>query len=575
VHAVVAAVNRLQAIFTATAVTAEFPIPIARRAQQPTIEVIAEIARQQQSGVSMLSDLRHVLLTSRRIEGMNSTGVHRDDRLNIVSDHSETLGPEATILWCARRLLQIGVAAVIRRTCPRSTCVAGSNQEYAALCNECEDLLKGAGYRDGIHHLKESINWLNQNFQNTTPNIDSAPSAEIPATLRLAQEYAENYLGGSTPFTGKTVLMVLHFLSDIIPFVHALHYLGADYESMVLIAKPYPYSHRDAVSHRLECLGVQVYRAGKREVSAIAADILEKLRRSPRLGERTIIVIEDGGYFAPLLHEERFEAVALRCIGVVEQTTKGIREAEDRIKRFKLPILSVAESKFKGDYESPEIGRLTVQNVGRFVPNVKLSGGHAIVFGFGSIGEHVAANLNRAFNMGVSVVVNNPAHLLKAIHRKDIVMEAKATFDELRFSDIAVLVIGTTGRESTISKSILSRLKDGCILASTSSDRIEIDMTALEAMAGANVDVIEEGNVRYIFDFDGRRKAITVLADGYPINFFVSESLPNDTIDPVMTLLLLCAVEICKGVVPLGIQRSLVDRITDDHRLIEHILERL
>lgn len=35
-----------------------------------------------------------------------------------------------------------------------------------------------------------------------------------------------------------------------------------------------------------------------------------------------------------------------------------------------------------------------------------------------------------------------------------------------------------------------------------------------------------------------------MLAEGYPINFYGSESLPNDTIDPIMTLLLLCGVEL-------------------------------
>jgi hypothetical protein len=100
-------------------------------------------------------------------------------------------------------------------------------------------------------------------------------------------------------------------------------------------------------------------------------------------------------------------------------------------------------------------------------------------------------------------------------------------------------------------------------------------MDALENRAGQNVKVIEEGNVGYVIEVDGQKKSLTVLADGYPINFYASESLPNDTIDPIMTLLLLCAVEISKGGIPPGIERNLVNRITEQHKLIEHVLERL
>ena len=542
----------------------------------PTSQEVCKLTEGEGVRVNPLGASLRVLLTSRRIEGVPDTAVFRDNRINIISDHFETMASTATCLWLARRVLQLGIGATLGRTCDRCVCVAGSDPDYSALCDDCEKILRSQSYRDGVRHLKDTINWLNQHRDDTDPLIETAPRAEIPANLRLAHEYAAADLAGTT-FSGKTVLMVLHFLSDLVPFVEALHKAGAEYKDMVLIAKPYPYSHRDAVSHHLECLGVDVHRAGAKEVSELATDVLNKLVSARDLEQRSIVVIEDGGYFAPLLHEDRFAAIARRCVGVVEQTTKGIREAEDRIpkERFKLPILSVAKSNFKDDYESPEVGRITVQNIGRFVPNVKLSGGHAIVFGFGSIGEHVAANLNRAFNMAVSVAVTDEAHLLKAIHRKDIVMEAKKDFDQLRFRDLAVLVVGTTGRKHTISEAVITNVRDGCILASTSSDRVEIDMPALERLAGRNIEPVEEGNVRYTIKVGEQTKTITVLADGYPINFYASESLPNDTIDPVMTLLLLSAAELCNNVVEPGIQLELVNEVTKNHKLIERVLKTL
>src|ERR1043165_696145 len=106
---------------------------------------------------------------------------------------------------------------------------------------------------------------------------------------------------------------------------------------MVLVAKPYPYASRDYVTHELELLGVEVYRASRHKgVSQHATEILSKLNAAADLQSRKILIIEDGGYFTPILHDIEFANVAMRCIGVVEQTTKGIRQDERSIQTFKV-----------------------------------------------------------------------------------------------------------------------------------------------------------------------------------------------------------------------------------------------
>jgi S-adenosylhomocysteine hydrolase len=441
------------------------------------------------------------------------------------------------------------------------------------LCAGCEKLLRTLDYRDAVLHLKGAIQWLNERLSSTAPNLSRSPVPQVPARLRLAEYYSRKPRT-SQAFRGKGVLMVLHFLSDLVPFVNALSKMGADHSNMILIAKPYPYPKRDYVSHHLRRLGVRVYRASKQDsVTRRAHHILRELSSAIDFKDKRFLVIEDGGYFTPLLHRPEFRRLLRNCDGAVEQTTKGIREAEAIRTPLRIPILSVAKCDFKSRYEAPEIGRVTVQNITRFVPNTKLSSGHAIVFGFGDIGAQVAYQLNKTLNMAISVVDDKAVKVMEARHRRDFVSEAESHFAKLRFKDRAVLVVGTTGSKmGSITRQILRALPDGCIVVSTSSDQVEIDINALEGMA-VDKHEIEEGKTIYRIRVGSRFKDLTLLAEGYPINFYGSESLPNASIDPVMTLLLLCAVELAEGrIADTKIDEMVVNGIVEKRELIEQFL---
>lgn len=543
--------NNLQLFFTVRACEHRIEIPSDTiHALPPTPEQLMVLVNHFGSKPEDSTRAITVLMTSRLIHASPPRELVWGRQFAVLSNYKgQQRHHDATTVWAARHLVHLGMSLFVDVPCQDETCVCNNLKNFLTLCERCENKLRERDYRDGIARLKDAINWLNQRYNSQRPDLAVRPLVSPDTRLVLAEHYAEQKKAeGKQPFAGKVVLMVLHFLSDLLPFVDALNKLGAPFSQMYLVAKPYPYAKRDLVSHELERRGVNVFRAThSHDVPEIAKMVLENIQGASVLKGQKIVVIEDGGYFAPLLHEPAFANLLQSCIGVVEQTTKGIRRDREKVgDKPTVPILSVAESKFKAEYESPEIGRVTIQNISRFVPNTKLSGRRAVVFGFGSIGEQVASQLNRSFNMGVSVVDFNEIKHLKALHRKDIVSEAAATFAELQFGDEATLVVGTTG-ECSIKKEILTALRDGCILASTSSDRVEIEMDALKEMAGDNVRPIEEGKTEYRISVEGNEKTVTVLADGYPINFYGSESLPNDTIDPIMTLLILCGIELCEN----------------------------
>jgi hypothetical protein len=105
-------------------------------------------------------------------------------------------------------------------------------------------------------------------------------------------------------------------------------------------------------------------------------------------------------------------------------------------------------------------------------------------------------------------------------------------------------------------------------------------LETLEDLARGRVHEIELGKHEYTLDTKaGKTKKLVLLAEGYPINFYGSESLPNDTIDPVMTLLLLCGVEVVlrwrrNEPFSAGILTKEVNEVANKRKLVKRFLSR-
>lgn len=540
---VVALVNALQYFFVVRneVVSVGFPETIvAQPLLHPSVVtrfVRSEVATQFSSPPAFT-----VLLTSHFLAIANNGSTFREDDVSVISNHLWRMADMPETFRFARHILQLGLSRLLKHSSRVRSCIAGPQEGFDCLCDDCEGQLITGGFRDGVLFLKDSLNTLNQLQAGGGLSItDREPGSQF-GELKLARDYVAEFRKGQISLENHVIAIVLHFLSDLVPFVKSLHELGANYSDIYLVAKPYPYARRDEVSHILQSLGVNVERAlTGTTVTQCATAVLRELQFRNALAEKRLLVIEDGGYFAPLLHQPDFSQLLDRCVGIVEQTQKGADD-DKKIKNLAVPILSVAESAFKKMYESPEIGRVAVQNIARFTPNVKLSGRHATVFGFGSVGQEVAHHLNNSFNMTVSVVDPKLEALLRARHKKSIVAEAAERFEGLKFQKPA-LIVGTTGKTS-ITRGVLEQLTEDTVLVSTSSDQIEIDLKALNELASGRIWKVVEGKTIYTVGDEKQFKDVTLLAEGYPINFYGSESLPNDTIDPIMTLLLLCGVEL-------------------------------
>jgi len=383
-----------------------------------------------------------------------------------------------------------------------------------------------------------------------TPAQPEEPLAEATPGLPVLETFVQRRLEQKLelPFKDLHALLILHFLSDLPPFLERLESLGLDPKKTWLIRKPYRYRFAQRIKELLRGKDYNVEECtAAEETEEPARRVLLQIRSSLE-GDARFLVIEDGGYVTPMLHTDEFADLRKRCIGVVEQTTKGMRAIRG-VKEgagLRLPVVAVAESELKLRLEAGEVGdalAFTLENYFRQVLGTPLSRLPTLVIGFGPVGRNLASALA---GRGARVSVFDSNYLLRieaTVHKPGGFNVLESLDDLSPFK----LIVGTTANTS-LDKDALLRTADGVILASGSSDRLEFDLAGLRDHVAQPLDdnVVLDGFItRYRLD-NGR--SIGVLCDGYPINFIIGDGIAKSVIDPILTELLAGATLIAERV---------------------------
>ncbi|MGE2689010.1 NAD(P)-dependent oxidoreductase [Mycolicibacterium pulveris] len=253
--------------------------------------------------------------------------------------------------------------------------------------------------------------------------------------------------------------------------------------------------------------------------------------------ERTVIVQEIGGYCASQIAQL---ARRTNFGGVVEDTMQGHWRYQ-AIGNLACPVLTIAESPLKA-LENRQVGRAIAYSLetilrARFfrIPVETRIG----VLGYGGIGEGTAASL-AAMGARVSIYDPNPIRMARAFVEGLDVQDRETV---LQKSDV---VLGVSGQRS-ISADDVALLKDGAILCSGSSKRVEIDVDGLYAAAD---DVATEcGLTRLMIG----GKTLWLLNDGTPINF-ADQGVLGHVLDLVYTELYMCIRKLSEGACGPGLQ---------------------
>lgn len=443
-------------------------------------------------------------------------------------------------------------------------------EEGSCDCSQCSARLdsqtadKVVGYRIGISTVAST---------KATDPISGSPSIEtenLPTRIMkdpfkntpLLRYYSNsNELVQKSPFAGKRTLFVLHFLLDLIPFVEACKRLGMDVKSSIFFYKEYPYPQRESIGEWLRKEGASVEPRGQ-----IGSRLKQIADSDPkRIGD--ILVVEDGGFILPMIYAS-FPSLASAIVGAVEQTARGIWN-DERIVGLRTSILSVATSQLKNDFEPPYIAEAAVNNIQRFLPNRAIRGKRVALLGFGTIGEKVA-NWMREKGANVTIYDAKPEKRLKAQQAGYLVMQRV----EEAVKDTSI-VIGSSGNES-ISSSAITSLQHATNLVSVSSEQYEINIEELDRMCVSKSDFIGDADevigTTYLLMPD--KRSIHLLANGYPINFWGSESMPEEASDLILSLIFLSMTELAIGNYRnAGINANAVNEIAAKYEVAEKFQE--
>jgi len=383
-------------------------------------------------------------------------------------------------------------------------------------------------------------------------------SLSTPKSLPILSHIAVDR--GTDVFSNNTIIIIQHLLSDAVHLIETIHERGADKEAFFILGIPY--------STKLPVVKYLVKKGYKRIITPLdypfEAEVETLVNEAINYSKEThkkIVIIEDGGYIVPILHEKFREYLNI-VLGAVEQTANGIWRDKELIADvgidYGIPIINVAESNIKKEFESPLIGKAIRKNLELLFNKTfsDISSKDIGLVGYGATGAEIARQLilidskltifdskqerrNEAKESGYKVA----SSLQELVSSNDIIIEATGRYWYPKEQEYDML-------------HVLSSFKHNSYYLSASSKKLGINHNYFLKM-------IDAGRIFNIPGFGKRyklirdRKEITLIADGFPINFFIGESVPDKSIDFIIALLYKCAEIIALN--PGHIEKGIID----------------
>lgn len=308
-------------------------------------------------------------------------------------------------------------------------------------------------------------------------------------------------------FHGHLILLT-HILPDRLEFLSAMN-------NVVPIAKiiAIPYSLNSETLKILQ-KKYQVLQPSLNEL--LSREYMQKLVSSI-VEDKPFVIVEIGGYFAPLLNYLRNEYRDL-FVGIVEDTEAGHRRYENA-SSIPCPIISVARSCLK-EAEDSLVGPSCVFTAEKIMREGGFPsyGKKGLVMGYGKVGRGIANTLSHQ-NFLVMIYDHDPIKRMLACAEGFLV---PSRGEAIQSADI---IFGATG-EISLSADDFKLLKKGVILVSCSSKDTEFDLSLLKSQ-------YKESRVIANLDrFDSQYNTVFLIGNGCPVNF-----LGDATIGPVIALI--------------------------------------
>ena len=379
---------------------------------------------------------------------------------------------------------------------------------------------------------------------------------EMPGLMSIRKKYA-----AAKPLKGVRVTGSLHMTIQTAVLIETLVDLGAS----VRCASRNIFSTQDHAAAATAAAGVPVF-AWKGESLEEYWDCTLDCVVHPN-GKGPELVVDDGGDVTLLIHKgyeleqgsdwvntasssheeqviknllkrvakERpagfWTAIVKEWRGVSEETTTGVHRLYQMMEAGKLlvPAINVNDSVTKSKFDNLYGCRESLADGLKRAMDVMLAGKVAVVAGYGDVGKGSAHSL-RAYGCRVIVTEIDPINALQAA------MEGFQV-DTLESSlGIADIYVTTTGNKDVITVEHMQKMKDQAIVCNIGHFDNEIQVDALNALAGVKKVNIKPQVDKYILP-NGRE--MFLLAEGRLVNlgcatghpsFVMSNSFSNQTL---------------------------------------------
>jgi adenosylhomocysteinase len=330
---------------------------------------------------------------------------------------------------------------------------------------------------------------------------------EMPVLTLIRERFSKEQ-----PLKGIKIAACLHVTSETANLMLTLKAGGAD----VALCGSNPLSTNDAVAAALASRhGIKTYAIRGEDNDTYYEHIEAALDHHPAL------TMDDGADLVSVLHKARQNQLA-DVIGGTEETTTGVVRlramAEKGVLRY--PIVAVNEADTKHMFDNRYgTGQSTIDGIIR-ATNVLLAGKTFVIAGYGWVGRGLAS---RAKGHGADVVVTE-VNAVKALEAAMDGFRVMPMNEAARGGDIFVTV---TGDVNVLDRQHFEAMKDGAILANSGHFNSEINLKALDQLAGQVSEV--RPMVQQYRLADGRR--LHVLGEGRLINLAAAEGHPAAVMD--------------------------------------------
>ena len=329
------------------------------------------------------------------------------------------------------------------------------------------------------------------------------------------------------PLSGERIAMAMHVEAKTAILVETLTEGGAE----VAVTGCNPLSTHDDVSVALDAIdGITSYAKHGVDDEAYYEAI------DATIGHDPTITVDDGMDLVAAIHEDYPELID-GIVGGCEETTTGVHRLRAMASDGALdyPVFAVNDTPMKRLFDNVHgTGESSLASLA-MTTNLSWAGKTVVVAGFGYCGKGVA---RKAAGQNANVVVTEvePRRALEAhMEGYDVMPMAEA-------AAVGDVFVTTTGNRDVIVREHFEKMADGVVMANAGHFDVEIDLDALDDLAGERYEV-REGVEAFELE-DGRR--LHVVADGRLVNLASPVSLghPVEVMDQSFGVQAVCVREL-------------------------------